>query len=200
MKHCLKPLLGLAALAGALANPASAAVITLDAVERGFITQNGATNPANPNVTPGQVDYLLGNCTFASCPSNGGGEFREDVGFHIADVRNSRGVFVRGEGREMRVAAAVEADDGEVEAVVRAEDARVACGCGSERGASRDAGCGARCCACREGAENFAACDQAWSPCVAGRWGVGVGVSVSVSNLRRRRSSRCARPSWRRPF
>jgi hypothetical protein len=62
-------------------NPASAAVITLDAVERGFITQSGATNPTN--LSPGSRDYLLGNCSFASCPTSGGGEYRDFFGFAI---------------------------------------------------------------------------------------------------------------------
>jgi hypothetical protein len=62
---------------------ASAAVITLDPIERGFITQTGATNPPNPNALPGQADYLLGNCAMTSCPFEGGGEFRDFFGFAI---------------------------------------------------------------------------------------------------------------------
>jgi hypothetical protein len=58
----------LAALFAFQASLASAAVITLDAAQRGFITQTGATNPTN--LPPGARDYLLGNCTFTSCPTD----------------------------------------------------------------------------------------------------------------------------------
>jgi len=60
---------------------ADAAVITLDATQRGFITQSGATNPTN--LPPGSRDYLLGNCAFASCPVTGGGEYRDFFAFTI---------------------------------------------------------------------------------------------------------------------
>jgi len=63
------------------ADSASAGVITLDAAERGFITQTGATNPTN--LPPGDSDYLLGNCALASCPVTGGGEYRDFFGFAI---------------------------------------------------------------------------------------------------------------------
>ncbi len=52
------------------AGSASAGVIALDAAERGFITQAGATNPMN--LPPGDRDYLLGNCALASCFTTGG--------------------------------------------------------------------------------------------------------------------------------
>lgn len=58
-----------------------AAMITLDATQRGFITQSGATNPAA--LPPGSRDYLLGNCAFASCPVTGGGEYRDFFAFAI---------------------------------------------------------------------------------------------------------------------
>jgi len=60
---------------------ANATVITLDATQRGFITQSGATNPTN--LPPGSRDYLLGNCAFASCPVTGGGEYRDFFAFTI---------------------------------------------------------------------------------------------------------------------
>jgi hypothetical protein len=64
--------------------PAAAAVVTLDATERGFITQNGATNPTNSNIPVAQRDYLLGNCTFpTSCFDTGGGEYRDFFSFQI---------------------------------------------------------------------------------------------------------------------
>ena len=63
--------------------PTRAAVITLDATERGFITQSGATNPTNSNIPVAQRDYLLGNCTFLSCSGTGGGEYRDFFGFTI---------------------------------------------------------------------------------------------------------------------
>lgn len=73
---------GLAALIAAIAfSSASASVITLDAFERGFITQSGATNPTN---NPADTrDYLLGNCSLASCYGTGGGEYRNFFGFAI---------------------------------------------------------------------------------------------------------------------
>ncbi len=70
----------------AVAGSASAAVITLTATERGFITQSGATNPTNPSATN---DYLLGNCTFNSCSGTGGGEYRDFFGFSIPALSGS---------------------------------------------------------------------------------------------------------------
>jgi len=63
------------------AGSASAGVIALDAAERGFITQAGATNPMN--LPPGDRDYLLGNCALASCFTTWGGEYRDFFGFAI---------------------------------------------------------------------------------------------------------------------
>lgn len=75
--------LGSMLCAGLLAAPTAsdAALITLDATQRGFITQSGATNPTN--LPPGSRDYLLGNCTFVSCPVTGGGEYRDFFAFDI---------------------------------------------------------------------------------------------------------------------
>ena len=71
-------------LAAALVSSASASVITLDAFERGFITQSGATNPTNN--PPETRDYLLGNCSLASCFSTGAGEYRNFFGFLIPTI------------------------------------------------------------------------------------------------------------------
>ena len=66
---------------------ASAGVVTLDATQRGFITQTGATNPTN--LPAGQRDYLLGNCTLNSCFATGGGEYRNFFGFAIPALSGS---------------------------------------------------------------------------------------------------------------
>ena len=55
-----------------------------------------------------------------------GGKLRQDVAFNVAHVCHASGVAIGREGGEMRVAAAVESDDGEVEPVVRAHDLRIA--------------------------------------------------------------------------
>jgi len=68
-------------LGASLAGSVLPSVITLDAFERGFITQAGATNPTND--PPGTRDYLLGNCALASCFTTGGGEYRNFFGFAI---------------------------------------------------------------------------------------------------------------------
>ena len=44
----------------------------------------------------------------------------QDVGVHVADMRDARGLFIGLQRGEMRVGAAVEADDGEVEPIVGA--------------------------------------------------------------------------------
>ncbi len=56
---------------------------------------------------------------------HGGGEFCEGVAVDVADVRDAGGVLICLERGEMRVGAAVKADDGEVEAVIGAEDLAV---------------------------------------------------------------------------
>jgi hypothetical protein len=71
-------------LAGAAVNSAPASVITLDAFERGFITQSGVTNPTNN--PPDTRDYLLGNCSLTSCSSTGAGEYRNFFGFLIPTI------------------------------------------------------------------------------------------------------------------
>ena len=71
-------------LAATAVNSTPAAVITLDAFERGFITQSGTTNPTNN--PPETRDYLLGNCSLASCFSTGAGEYRNFFGFLIPTI------------------------------------------------------------------------------------------------------------------
>lgn len=82
--HIMKNALGLLAfVTSAVAAPALASVITVDPTERGFITQNGVTNPAGSSIPPNEADYLLGNCAFASCSGSGGGEYRDFFSFAI---------------------------------------------------------------------------------------------------------------------
>ena len=72
----------------------------------------------------------------------GGGVFGQDVGLDIADVGDARSGLVGFERREMRVGAAVEADDGEVEAFVGAHDLAVAlCGGGDCQARRADCKC-----------------------------------------------------------
>lgn len=71
-------------LSATATNAALASVITLDAFERGFITQSGATNPTNN--PPATRDYLLGNCSLASCFTTGAGEYRNFFGFLIPTI------------------------------------------------------------------------------------------------------------------
>ncbi len=67
----------------------------------------------------------------------GGGKFGHDVGFHIADIGDIRCRLIGFQRRQMRVGAAVEANHGEVEALVGAHDLPVAL-CGV---ADSEAGC-----------------------------------------------------------
>ena len=80
-----------------------------------------------------------------------GCEALEDGGFDIADVADAGVVLVGFEGGEMRAGAAVEADDGEVEAVVGTHDLGVALGGGGYGEAGR---------ANREAVDEFASCDH----------------------------------------
>jgi len=63
-------------------------------------------------------------------------EFGEDVAVNVANMRKSSAVLVRLDRRKMSVTAAIEADHGEVEPVIRSEDPSVAprCHCGSHSG------------------------------------------------------------------
>ena len=69
-----------------------------------------------------------------------GDVFGEDVGLDVADVGDASAVGVVLERREMGVAAAVEADDREVEAVVGAGDLSVAFGGGGDCSSGRGEG------------------------------------------------------------
>ena len=61
------------------------------------------------------------------------GEFGQDRGIDVADIRDASRLAVGPQRREMRVAAAVEADHGKVQAIVGAQNPGVAFGRGGKR-------------------------------------------------------------------
>ena len=87
------------------------------------------------------AEVLLGLWSVAQVFLGAVGVLLEDVALDITDVGDLCVFSVGLEGGEMGVGAAVEADDGEVDAVVGAEDAGVAAGGGGEGGGG-GGGCG----------------------------------------------------------
>ena len=71
---------------------------------------------------------LLRSRVIAHCLAGLGSELGQDVAFDIADTGDVGRILVGLERREMRIGAAVQPDDGEVEAFVGAEDLAVALG------------------------------------------------------------------------
>src|ERR1700733_4691066 len=70
-------------------------------------------NPAEVFVSCGSLAHLLPRMV---------GELLENSAVHIADMRNTGGVPIRLEGREMGVGAAIKTDNGKVEPVIRTKD------------------------------------------------------------------------------
>ncbi len=103
-----------------------------------------------------------------------GAEALEDVAFDVADVGDPGGLGVGLDGGEVGGGAAVETDDGEVEAIVAADDLGVAPGGGSEGrwsdgGAGRGEG---------QGVEEVAAGDHGKGPQRVDRMCKGAAVST----------------------
>ncbi len=83
-----------------------------------------------------------------------GAEFFHEVALDVADVADVGGFAVGGEGGQMGIGAAVQTDDGKVEAVVGAEDLRITFRCGADGEPSG---------ADRHGVQKFATSDHAFS-------------------------------------
>src|ERR1700691_3759549 len=87
-------------------------------------------NPAKVYVSRGSLAHLLLRTA---------GELLENIAVHTADMRDTGGVPIRLERREMGVGAAIKTDNGKVEAVIRTKDLAITI-CSTCNGYARRAG------------------------------------------------------------
>src|SRR6202043_4103828 len=94
---------------------------------------------------------FVGGRRFAHFALGFRGELLEDVRIHVANMGDAGGALVGLERRKMRIGTPVQPDDGEVEAIVGAENLTIALGGGAD---------GQTCRACCESVEEVTSCNH----------------------------------------